>query len=288
MSTEEQSPASGSVAHAYGNALVWKWVPAMPAALKRSHVHTLLYALRSMANPAGELRFNGTRDPFRIKDIARAAGADEKDVRDRLEAAIRAGVVRVLGERRRGRSALYSLALTPCPDWAAAVTYLEGVKGLREEAKQERAAKKGSAPKAAPWADENGGRSPEPETPENGGPPPVLEGGDQESERGTAPRLSSGDRPPFGSGDRPPNNPGSTQGISQEGVGVGFQPQVVGPPGDQDQPQEPNPDDPTTWPLCPACRRRVMPDPRRPGRTVHARCEQYLASQPADHERHSA
>ncbi|MFF7313371.1 hypothetical protein [Streptomyces sp. NPDC008137] len=288
MSTEEQAPASGSVAHAYGNALVWRWVPSMPAALKRAHVHTLLYALRSMANPAGELRFNGDRKPFRIKDIARAAGADEKDTRDRLEAAIKAGVVRVLGERRRGRTALYCLAMDPCPDWAAAVAYLEGVKGLREEARLKRKAER----KAAPWTEENGGRSPELDETENGGPPPELTDGTAGEERGTAPRPRTGDRPPNGSGDRPPNNPGGFPWGSHGRADVGFQPQVVGPPGDQAESHEthhddataPDPTDHTTWPICPACERRVMPDPRRPGRTVHARCEPHLA----DRERHSA
>ena len=296
MSTEEQAPTSGSVAHAYGNALVWKWVPSMPAALKRAHVHTLLYALRSMANPGGELRFNGDRKAFRIKDIARAAGADEKDTRDRLEAAIRAGVVRVLGDRRRGRTALYCLALSPAPNWSAAVAYLEGVKGAREEAKQARAAAKGTAVRSAPWAEENGGRSPELEDGENGGPPPELEGPEQKSERGTAPRPRTGDRPPNGSGDRPPNNPGVTQELSQDGAEGFFKPQVVGPPEehddshepppDDDQAPPPDPDDYETWHRCRVCRHRVMPDPRRPTRTVHARCEPLLAT--TDRERHSA
>ena len=168
MSTDEQAPASGSVPNAFGNALAWKWVPSMPAALKRAHVHTLLYALRSMASASGELRF-GDRKPMSIKAIARAAGADEKDARDRLEAAIQAGVVRVAGERRRGRSALYVILPTPYPDWAAAVAYLAAVKAEREEARQRREVDR----KGAPWSEENGGRSPEPDEPENGGPPPV-------------------------------------------------------------------------------------------------------------------
>ena len=291
MSTEEQAPTGGSVAHAYGNALVWKWVPGMPAALKRAHVHTLLYALRSMANAAGELRFNGDRKAFRIRDIARAAGCDEKDARDRLEAAIKAGVVRVLGERRRGRSALYCLALHPQPDWAAAVAYLEGVKGAREEARQRR----GTDRKATPWAEENGGRSPELDDTENGGPPPELPDSEQKSERGTAPRMRTGDRPPNGSGDRPPNNPGVSHDSPHDAAEVSFRPQLVGPPGDQDQAHEahdddqaqpPNPDDYETWHRCPVCRHRVMPDPRRPDRRVHARCEPLLAT--TDHGRHSA
>ncbi|MFR0351821.1 hypothetical protein [Streptomyces sediminimaris] len=281
MSTEEQAtPASGSVPNAYGNALAWKWVPGMPAVLKRAHLHTLLYALRSMANASGELRFHGDRKPMRIKDIARAAGADEKDTRDRLEAAIRAGVV-VAGERRRGRSALYAIVLAPAPDWSAAVAYLEGVKGAREEARQKRDAGR----KAAPWTEENGGRSPELETDENGGPPPEPTGGNENGERGTAPRMRTGDRPPNGSGDRPPNNPGGYPWGSQDGAEVSFKPQVVGRTGDQSESHEPNPNDHTTWRICPGCDRRIMPDPQRPDRRVHARCEHLVTT---NHERQSA
>ena len=283
MSTDEQAPASGSVPNAYGNALAWRWVPSMPAALKRSNVHTLLYALRSMASAAGELRF-ADRKPMRIQDIARAAGCDEKDCRDRLEAAIRAGVVRA-GERRRGRSALYVIVPTPVPDWSAAVAYLDAVKAEREEARKKREANRKAAPWAENKAEENGGRTPELEDGENGGPPPELTDGTAQEERGTAPRTRTGDRPPNGSGVRPPNNPGGFPRGSQDGAEVGFQPQVVGPPGDQSESHEPNPDDHTTWHICPGCERRIMPDPQRPDRRVHARCEPHLAGR---RERHSA
>ncbi|MFD4558999.1 hypothetical protein ACFWP5_32550 [Streptomyces sp. NPDC058469] len=281
MSTDEQAPASGSVPNAFGNALAWKWVPSMPSALKRAHVHTLLYALRSMASASGELRF-ADRKPMTIKAIARAAGADEKDARDRLEAAIRAGVVKVAGERRRGRTALYVIMPTPFPEWAAAVAYLEGVKQEREEARQRREAER----KAAPWTEENGGRSPELEDGENGGPPPELPGPEQKSERGTAPRTRTGDRPPNGSGDRPPYTPGGYPWGSHDGAEFVSQPHLVDGSRDQTGAHEPNPNDHTTWPICPVCDRRIMPDPRRPDRTVHARCEPHLAT--TNRERHSA
>jgi hypothetical protein len=284
LSTDEQQDdrSSGGVPNAFGNALAWRWMRTMPASLKRSNVHTLLYTLRAIANADGTLRKKETRQPFRIKDIAQAAGCDEKDARDRLEAVIRAGVVRVVGERRRGRSTLYVIVPAPFPDWAAAVAYLDGAKALREEARRKREAER----KAAPWTEENGGRSPELGEPENGGPPPELTDGTDLGERGTAPRLSSGDRPPNGSGDRPPNNPGVSQELTHESAEVSFRPQVVGRSGDQSESHEPNPDDHTTWPICPACQRRVMPGPRRPSRTVHARCEPLLAT--TDHGRHSA
>ncbi|MFP3990678.1 hypothetical protein U9R90_25075 [Streptomyces sp. E11-3] len=285
MSTDEQATkASGSVPHAYGNAIAWKWSREMPRALKPG-VLTLLYALRSMANANGELRFHGDHKPIRIQDIAKAAGADEKDARDRMEAAIVAGVVVVKGERRRGKSTLYSLAVSPCPNWAAAVAFLDDVKQKREAAKQKRADRK-----AAPWDVEDGekfgGRSPELADSEFGGPTPELTGGTAEEVRGTDPRLSSGDRPPNGSGDRPPNNPGSTQEISQEVAEVGSQPQVGGAPelpkidSPQEQPHtppadtEPAPADAEPPPLadftrCAHCHERMIP---RPGRTTHAHC----------------
>jgi hypothetical protein len=281
LSTDEQTPASGSVPNTYGNALAWRWVPGMPAALKRAHVHTLLYALRSMASASGELRF-ADRKPMTIKAIARAAGADEKDARDRLEAAIRAGVVAAPGERRRGRSALYVIVPNPSPRWDLAVAYLERVKEEREEARQRR----GRERKAAPWSGENGGRSPELDETENGGPPPEVTEGTPGGERGTAPRLRTGDRPPNGSGDRPPYTPGGYPWGSQDGAEVGFQPQVVGGSGEQIESHEPDPEDHNTWRTCPGCNRRIMPDPQRPDRRVHARCEQYLAT--TDHGRHTA
>ncbi|MBM7088094.1 hypothetical protein JTP67_05910 [Streptomyces sp. S12] len=289
MSSDEQAPASGSVAHAFGNSLAWNWMPKMPASLKRSNVHTLLYTLRTIANADGTLGFkrkiangDGTYrytngKPFTLKAIAQAAGADLKDTRDRMEAAIRAGVVTVVGERgKKGQSALYVIVPTPFPDWEAAAAYLDGVKAHREEARQKRATRK-----AAPWTEEKGGRPPVLDSPEKGGPPPLLPDGAETEERGTAPLPRKGDRPPMGKGDRPPYIPGGVPRDSQDGAEVGFQPQVVGAPEDQidshehhhDTPPQPDPDDPDTWRICPGCRRRIMPSPWEPDRTVHARCE---------------
>lgn len=265
----------------FGNALAWRWAREMPRALKPGLL-TLLYALRAMANASGELRF-GDGKPIRIQDIAKAAGADEKDARDRLDAAIRAGVVMVKGERRQGRRTLYAILPIPRPDWAAAVAYLEGVKQLREDAKQERAAKKGTARKAAPWTEDEtdkfGGRTPELPGTEFGGPTPELTAGTENEVRGTDPRLSSGDRPPNGSGDRPPNNPGSNQGLSQDGADVGSQPQPLGPPESQDHDSQDDQhagDDTTGWTLCARCNDPMLP---RYGRTTHTHCQPLTAAE---------
>ncbi|CAL9502135.1 hypothetical protein [Streptomyces sp. enrichment culture] len=278
MSSDEQdSRSSGSVPNAYGNALSWKWTRAMSTYLRRSGLPLLLCQLRNFANASGEVAFSSDRKPIRIQDIAKAACCDEKECRRYLEAAIRAGVVQVIGERKRGKAARYVIVVHPFPDWQAAEDYLKST-----------ARKPGRRPAA--WQQpegSSGDRAPN----QNGGPRPELTDGTPEEVRGTAPRMSSGDRAPNGSGDRAPNNPGGFPRGSQDGAGVGFQPQVVGAPDDQIDHQEHHDDaprddtasdDPDTWRRCTECRRPILPDPRRPGRTIHARCET-----PA-RERHSA
>lgn len=262
MDSAEQERPGGSVPNAYGNAVAWRWTREMPATVRRSGLPTLLYALRAMANAAGELRFGSDRKPIRIQDIAKAACCDEKDARRYLEAGVRAGVVAVQGERRRGRPTLYVLVLSPSPDWSAAASYLDATKRDR------------SPRKPAPWAgseDEKfGGRPPELDDAKFGGPPPELTGGTDSKVRGTAPRWSSGDRPPNGSGDRPPNNPGRDKELPQEVAEVSSQPQVDGPAalhiGHQEQPRA----DPADFVRCAHCHQPMLP---RPGRTTHAHCK---------------
>lgn len=259
MSTDEQETrAPGSVPVAYGNALSWKWTRQMSAYLRRSGLPLLLCQLRNFANASGEVAFSGDRKPIRITDIAVASCCREKDARRYLEAAIRAGVVRVLGERKRGKATRYALVVSPFPDWQAAEDYLRGT---------------GRTPgkDSAPWSDDDessGHRGPN----HNGPPRPELTDGTDEEVRATAARMSSGHRGPTGSGHRGPNNPGGFPGITQERAEVGFQPQVVGAPERRIEIQE-DPDDHTTWHHCAVCERPILPDPRRPGRTVHARCE---------------
>ncbi|MFI1021294.1 hypothetical protein [Streptomyces olivaceus] len=268
MSIEEQdSRSSGGVPVAFGNALSWRWTREMSTYLRRSGLPLLLCQLRNFAAASGEIAFSSDRKPIRIQDIAKAACADEKDARRYMEAAIRAGVVRVIGERKRGKPTRYAIVPAPFPDWQAAEDYLKST------------ARKPRKP-SAKWSEEesSGDRAPN----QNGGPRPELTDGTAEAVRGTAPRMGSGDRAPNGSGDRAPNNPGGFPGGSQDGAEVGFQPQVVRGLGDQDEPHDEHPDDaasddPDTWCRCRVCHRPILPDPRRPGRTVHARCEPHLA-----------
>ncbi|MFF9910648.1 hypothetical protein [Streptomyces sp. NPDC013457] len=266
MSTDEQAArASGSVPNAYGNALAWRWSREMPTALRRGFL-TLLYALRAMANASGEIRFPD--GPIRIQDIAKAAGASEKDARRYLNAAIAAGVVFVKGEQRRGKPTLYVLMNDPSPDWGAAESSL---KSSRRPA--------GKTP--APWqepAESSGPRDPN----QFGGPRPELEGSEPGEVRVPATRMGSGPRDPIGSGPRDPNNPGSTQESSHDGAGVVFKPQVVGASGTQqidgDQEQDHDHTPPLGFLRCTRCHERLVPDPRRPGRTTHTHCTARTAS----------
>jgi hypothetical protein len=256
LSTDEQETrAPGSVPVAYGNALSWKWTRQMSAYLRRSGLPLLLCQLRNLAAASGEIAFNGDRKPIRIQDIAKAACCDEKDARRYMDAAIRAGVVRVLGERKRGKATRYALIVSPFPDWQAAEDYLRG-----------------TARKRTPQWDQSAESSGDSAPYEFGGQRPELTAGTPEEVPGTAPRMSSGDSARNGSGDSAPNNPGGFPGITQERAEVGFQPQVVGAPERRIEIQE-DPDDHTTWHHCAVCERPILPDPRRPGRTVHARCE---------------
>ncbi|MFF3398275.1 hypothetical protein ACFYW6_07150 [Streptomyces sp. NPDC002659] len=257
MSTDEQATrAAGSVPNAYGNALAWRWSREMPTALRRGFL-TLLYALRAMANANGELRFPDK--PIRIQDIAKAAGADEKDARRYVNAGIAAGVIGVKGEQRRGRATLYTLMVVPDPDWGAAEDSLKR-------------SRRPSGKTAAPWqstTESSGDRDPN----QFGGPRPELEAPEAEEVRGTAPRMSSGDRDPNGSGDRAPNNPGITQELSQDGAEVVPQPQPSGTPGlrkiDSPQEQDHDTEPPRDFTRCARCHERMVP---RPGRDTHAHC----------------
>lgn len=238
----------------------------MPTSLRRGFL-TLLYACRSMANAAGELRFRDK--PMRIQDIAKASGADEKDARRYLKAAIAAGVVGVKGEQKRGKATLYVLLLELKPDWGAAVHSLDGTKRKRPPRH------------AAPWedAEEFGGPPPELWDEEFRGPPPELEQDPFQEVRGTTPRMSSGDHPPNGSGDHPPNNPGSSHGFTHDGAEVVVKAEVVGPSAVEpiSQNQEHPDTDPPDFRRCVLCHERLIPDPLRPGRTAHSHCARRTA-----------
>lgn len=277
MSSDEQAP-SGSVPNAFGNALSWKWTRAMSTYLRRSGLPLLLCQLRNLASASGEIAFASDRRPIRIQDIAKAACCDEKDARRYMEAAIRAGVVQVLGERKRGKAARYVIVVHPFPDWQAAEDYLKST-----------ARKPGKRPAA--WsedAESSGDRAPN----QFGGPRPELTGGTAKEVRGTAPRMGSGDRAPNGSGHRAPNNPGGFPWGSHDGAEVVPQPQVDRAQGPQDHSPQEQPDTPpmpsagpppaATAGRCRGCHIPLI----RPGRGFCAGCQRDLEN--TDHGRHTA
>ena len=256
---------TGSIPQAFRNAIFWRWAPEMPRGLPGAFV-TLLYALGTAADAAGRLQFRDGH-PIRVRNLAKAMKADEKDVRRYLNAALAAGVILAEGERGRGKAPLYILVISPRPDWSAAVAVLEASKRLRAERKP------------PPWRPENGGRSPEPPDSGNGGPPPELNGGpppqpsppSNDEVRGTAPQWGSGDRPPTGSGDRPPNIPWGTQGVPQEIPDVGDQPQAAReqPTNDQIASREQTP-----FGRCRECGNPLVTLPSQSPRALCRICEQ--------------
>lgn len=273
MSTEEQdSRTSGSVPNAFGNALSWKWTRQMSAYLRRSGLPLLLCQLRNFASASGEVAFSGDRKPIRITDIAAASCCREKDARRYLEAAIRAGVVQTLGERKRGKATRYVIVVHPFPNWQAAEDYLKST--ARDNSKR--------PPK---WSEEpeGPGESSGHSGPNQNGPlRPELTDGTENEVRATPAPMGSGHSGPTGSGHSGPNNPGGFPRSSHDGAEVSFKPQLVGPPEDQIDHQESH-DDHAAWTRCTACSRPIIPDPKRPGRTLHARCEPAIRA-----ERHSA
>lgn len=209
MSTDEQdSRTSGSVPNAFGNALSWKWTRQMSPYLRRSGLPLLLCQLRNFASASGEVAFNGDRKPIRITDIAAASCCREKDARRYLEAAMRAGVVQTLGERKRGKATRYVIVVHPFPDWQAAEDYLKST--ARDNSKR--------PPK---WSEETDGpdESSGHSGPNQNGPlRPELTDGTENEVRATPARWSSGHSGPTGSGHSGPNNPGGSQGSPMTGL----------------------------------------------------------------------
>lgn len=210
MSTEDQEQRTGGIPHAFGNRLVWHWVDEMPAYLKQGFL-TMLFSLRQHAAPSGEVRFNGgNHRPIKLSRLSRSAGCREQDGRRYIEAAIRAGLVTVVGERKRGATPLFQLLVNAHPDWKAAEDYL-------------RATSRGAGrkfPKVAKetrTSDHGGTNSSEPQTPEG-----------TEEVRTTVARPTSDHGGTTTSDHRGPNKPCVFHAGYHDGAEVVRQPQVVG------------------------------------------------------------
>lgn len=201
---------SGSPANAFGNALVWKWSREMPRGLKTGFL-TTMYACRAMCAASGQLRFSDGK-AIRIQDIAKAAGCREQDARRYMQAAILAGLVTVLGERKRGKATLYTLNAMCWPNWKAAEDYLRATARKRPEEEAPQSSDHSGTNSEDESSDHSGSNSPG-ETPE-GVPPTVA-------------RPSSGHCGSTGSGHSGSNNPGGFPGVPQEMAEVVTQPHVV-------------------------------------------------------------
>jgi hypothetical protein len=210
LSTEDQEQRTGGVAHAFGNRLAWKWTDEMPAYLKQGFL-TMLYSLRQHAAPSGELRFNGgNHRPIKMDRLSRSAGCREQDGRRYIEAAIRAGLVTVVGERRRGVTPLFCLVMSPWPDWKAAEDYLRGTSR--------------GAGRKFPKLEQ------EAETSAHGGPSELEVSGTEEAEevRPTLDRPTSDHRGSTSSDHRGPHKPGVFHAGYHDGAEVVPEPEVVG------------------------------------------------------------
>jgi hypothetical protein len=208
LSTEDQEQRNGGVAHAFGNAVAWNWVDEMPPYLKTGFL-AMLYSLRQHAAPSGEVRFNkGNHRPIKMDRLSRSAGCREQDGRRYVEAAIRAGIVVLVGERKRGATPLFQVVVTPWPDWKAAEHYLRATSR--------------SAGKKFPKLEE------EAETSAHGG-PSILEAETREEGdegRTTVARPTSDHRGSTTSDHRGPNKPCVFQAVNHDGADVVGQPQV--------------------------------------------------------------
>lgn len=213
---EQEGQKAGSVPNSFGNTLAWTWSREMPRYLKGGFL-TMLYVLRAMAAASGELRFKDGK-AIRIQDLAKAGGFREQDARRYLEAGIRARIVHVNGERKRGKATLYAIPAAAWPDWPAAVDYLKATARQRPDEEQ---AAQSSGHSGTNSEDEV--RATEART-------------EPEGVRSTVDRPGSGHCGPMGSGHSEPNNPGVTQGVTHDMVDVVTQPEVIaGPAGEANE-----------------------------------------------------
>lgn len=198
---------SGSPANAFGNALVWKWSREMPRSMKTGFL-TTMYACRAMCAANGQLRFPDGK-AMRLRDIARAAGCREQDARRYMDAAILAGLVSIIGERKRGKATLYALNAMCWPNWKAAEDYLRATARRRPERDEE-------AESSAHSGTNNLGPQRH-ELPEEGA----------EEVRPTVAPPTSAHSGTTGSAHCGTNNPGFISGVPHDGADVVTQPQVV-------------------------------------------------------------
>lgn len=194
--TPEKHP--GSTAHAWRQRLFWDWAQDIPPHLPGGFV-AVLYAAGSAADASGRLRFARTGKPIPLPKLAKGARVDVKDARRYINAAIAAGVMCKVDEAKPGVAVLYSLLLSPFPDWGAAESFLRKTARVRKDRDGPRSVRSAVDPGGVPPQvdDSNpGGQAPyvwDPEPPE-----------DDTEPRGAGPLPTWGGCPPTTQGGRPP------------------------------------------------------------------------------------
>lgn len=194
-----------NVAHNFRNRLFWRWADQMPRLLREGFLKTL-HALGAGANQQGATSFRDGA-PITLRQIARAAAVDPKDARRYLDAAVVAGVVRMVGERKRGSSPVYVLVVTETPNWTAAANHLAAT---RSQPKR---------PRRRVWDEEENGGC----TPNGNGDAPASDPAPREGGKGDAPASENGGCTPEGKGDAPGTSQGFPSNYPKSSGGDGRQ-----------------------------------------------------------------
>lgn len=220
--------AAGSAAHAWRQRLFWDWAQAIPASMPGGFLSTL-YASAAAADAGGQLKYAKGGKAIPIARIASGARVDVKDCRRYLNAAIAAGVIVVVGEKRSGAATLYALLLSPFPDWEAAAAVLKASKRRRADQVEPRAERARAA--------NLGGHAPVVAVPREevnlGGVAPYVWDDEapplEDEPRGPGPLPTPGATPPRGWGATPPTVQVTAFGFSMTGAEVVTQAEVPGP-----------------------------------------------------------
>ncbi|MFC8450325.1 hypothetical protein [Kitasatospora sp. NPDC057223] len=143
----------------------------------------VLQSLSALANEDGVVRFRRSGDGIPLGRIADGARCDVKDARRYLRAAMAAGLVKIVGEARKGFAVVYALLVPGWePDWTAAVDSLADSRRKRRR-----------APGRPVWADEDWAGQPSDEESQFGEDPGGAHPGEG---RGTVPPGGEGGGPP--------------------------------------------------------------------------------------------
>ncbi|MFF5980883.1 helix-turn-helix domain-containing protein [Streptomyces olindensis] len=201
--------------------------------------------------------------------LATLAGCSQETVTRAVKVLVGVGV---LGRKRRpNASAVYQL-LMPLGrplDWAAHIHHMTDTRQRKAYAKKKASEIAEATRTASTDAVRTASTDGVPDSVRSGGSEPPAE--DPDSVHGR-PRNASTDAVRNASVDAP-TKPTTTSGSDPhtDHTMADLSPQPPERAGTHE-----HADNPATWSHCRVCTRPVLPDPKRPGRTVHARCEHLL------------